>query len=248
MLSFPWFVVDDEGFPTGEFDRDRLEMLRCAPLPDQRDLDAALTLLDAIGEWVEGWEDGTSDEGRRLTEDALRTLQIVCARVGLDIDVTSNLDVSGGRRRSYEVWDMLRPAHDALLAYERYELARQLEDTGWPAIRVEIEELRRAWRQANTPQGYSSVGNHAVRVLETLSDAVGAQGIPINQTKNRLLGFLDERAGGSANGDLKKVVQHAFDLAHGVKHDRDPDRLKAGSAASAAIMIVSMLWSAHEQR
>ena len=246
MTSYKWFVLDEDGFPTGKFKRDRLKSARHGQLPDQRDLDAALTLLDAIGEWVEAWEDGDSDEDSYITEDALRTLQVICARLGIKVDMTSALDVSGSRRREYEVWDMLGPAHDELLAYERDLLAREIEASGWPAVNSEIKALRKAWRNASSAQTYSSVGNHAVRVLETLSDAVGNDDIPRNRTKNRLLNYVDQRSGGKANEDLKKVVTHAFDLAHGVKHDRSPDRLKTGAAASAAIMIVSIIRAASE--
>lgn len=244
MTSCKWFVLDEDGFPTGKFKRDRLKSARRGPLPDQHDLDAALTLLDAIGEWVEAWEDGDSNEDGYMTEEALRTLQIICARLGTEVDLTSALDVNGGRRREYEVWDMLRPVHDELLAYERDLLAREIEASGWPAVNSEIEALRTAWRNANSAQTYSSVGNQAVRVLEVLSDVVGSDEIPRNKTKNRLLSYVDEHSGGKANEDLKKTVAHAFDLAQGVKHDRDPDRLKTGAAASAAIMIVSMIRTA----
>lgn len=246
MTSYKWFVLDEDGFPTGKFKRDRLKSARRGPLLDQHDLDAALTLLDAIGEWVEAWEGGESDEDRSITEDALRTLQVICARLGAEVDVTSALDVSGSPRREYAVWEMLGPAHDELLAYERDLLAREIEASGWPAVNSEIEALRTAWRNANSTQTYSSVGNHAVRVLETLSDAVGSNDIPQNRTKNRLLSYLDQRSGGKANEDLKKIMTHAFDLAHGVKHDRSPDRLKTGAAASAAIMIVSIIRTASD--
>lgn len=246
MTTEPWFVLDEEGHSTGRFKRERLEQARRAQLKDQRDLDAALTLIDAIGDWVEAWCDGDTEEGRYITEDALRTLQVICHRLGIAADLTSDLDVSGSRRRAYTVWEMLRPAHEQLLAYERDLLARELESTGWPAVEVEIESLREAWRRANSVQDYSSVGNHAVRVLEVLSDVVGGDQVPRDRTKNRLMSYLDDRAGGNANADLKKLVAHAFDLAHGVKHDRQPNRLKAGSAASAAILIVSMVRTASE--
>lgn len=246
MISDKWFVISEDDFPTAEFKRDRLESARHGPLPDQHDLDAALTLLDAIAEWVEAWEDGDSGEGRYMTEDALRTLQIICARLGIEVDLTSALDMSRGRGRECDVWNMLGPVHDELLAYERDLLAREIEASGWPAVNSEIEALRTAWRNANSAQTYSSVGNHAVRVLEVLSDVVGGDEIPRDKTKNRLLSYMDKRSSGKANEDLKRTMAYAFDLAQGVKHDRDPDRLKTGAAASAAIMIVSMIRTASE--
>lgn len=241
MEASAWFELDADGFPTGALRLDRLAQARRGPLCDQSDLDAALTLLDAIGDWVEAWDEGVGHESRYVTEDALRTLQVICHRMGIQVDLTSDLDVSGGRRRHYAVWDMLRPAHEALLAYERELLVHELEATGWPVVDVEVEALRDAWRRAQSVQGFSAVGNHAVRVLEVLSDVVGDVQIPKDRTKNRIMTFLDSCAGGSANDDLKKIASHAFDLAHGVKHDRQPSRMKAGSAASAAIMIVGMV-------
>lgn len=246
MTTETWFVHDEDGYPTSIFESERLARVRMAPLPDQRDLDAALTLLDAIGDCVEAWDGGDTEESRYLTEEAIRTLQVICHRLGLEVDLTSNLDVRGNRRRRYEVWEMLRPVHDKLLAYERNLLARELEATGWPTVEVEIEALREAWRDANSAQNYSSVGNQAVRVLEVLSDAVDLDDIPRHQTKNRLLSYLDQQAGGHANTELKKIVEHAFNLAQGVKHDRQPSRMKAGSAASAAILVASMIRTSSE--
>lgn len=241
MEAYPWFELDTDGYPTGTFRLDRLAQARQGPLPDLPDLDAALTLLDTIGDWVEAWDEGAGEESRYMTENALRTLQIICHRLGVQVDLTSQLDVSGGRRREEAVWDMLRPAHEQLLSYERDLLVRELEATGWPAVESEVVALRATWRRAQSVQDFSAVGNLAVRVLEVLSDVVGDPQIARDRTKNRLMTYLDDCAGGSANGDLKQIALRAFDLAHGVKHDRQPTRMKAGSAASAAIMVVSIV-------
>lgn len=246
MTTDPWFFLDEDGYPSGSFNRERLVQARWGQLRDQRDLDAALTLLEAIGNWVEAWCGGDTDEDSYITEDALRTLQAICHRLGIPADLTSNLSVSGSRRRHHAVWEMLEPVHRDLLSFERNMLARELEDTGWPAVEDEIKALRAVWRRANSVQDYSSVGNHAVRVLEVLSDVVGDDDVPRDRTKNRLMGYFDIQSAGNANADLKKLVTHAVDLAQGVKHDREPSRLKAGSAASAAILLVSMARTAAE--
>jgi len=236
-----WFLIDADDQSWASFRRDRLELLRNGPLPDLADLDAALTLADAIGNWVEPWEERDTKDDPYLAEEALRTLQVVCHRLGIPADLTSSLRVGGGRRRHAEVWAMLEPVHALLLEKERDLLARGLEESGWPGVEREIDALRSAWRWASDAPGYSAVGNHALRVLEALSDIVGDPSVGRERTKNRIMGYLDQQSIGDANEDLKRICQHAIELAQGTKHDRAPSRIKAGSAATAAILLVSIV-------
>lgn len=238
----PWLVIDEDSY---SFNTERLRAFEQGSLDGTTDLDAALSLLDAIGELVEGWEDGTTDEGRLVTENALRVLQIVCARMGIDVDVTSSLDTSGGRRREYQVWEMLEPAHERLLEYERLQLVDLMEGTGWPTVDSECAELRRLWKFATTSAQLSAVGNQALRVIEAASNHLGDPNVPRNQSINRLTGVLDGASPtGEANDDLKKVVRHAVNLANGAKHDAEPSRMKAGAAANAALCVVGIMRAA----
>lgn len=244
MDSTPWLVIDDE-YTSCSFDTERLRRFEQGPLHDSTEVDAALSLLDAIGEFVEGWEDGTSDESRLMTENALRVLQTACARMGIEVDVTSNLDTSGSRRREYVVWEMLESAHAQLLDFDRIQLVNTLEETGWPTVDRECDELRRLWKSACKPAQFSAVGNQALRVIEAASDLLGDFAVPRIQSINRLTGVLDAASpSGKANDHLRSLIRDAVNLANAAKHDSEPSRVKAGAAANAALCVVGIMRAA----
>lgn len=245
MEITPWLLFDEESFSVS-FNFDRLYAFEQGTLDDASDLDAALSLLNAIGELVEGWEDDWDHEvGARPSEPALRVLQTVCVRIGVDVDLTSGLGTRPGRRRAYGVWDILEPAHQQLLEYERRVLANELEESGWPEVDREAEELRKLWVPATTPAQYSAVGNQALRVIEAVSDRLGDPNIPRIQSVNRLMAVLDAASPqGEANEHLKKLVKDAVNLANAAKHDANPSRLKAGAAANAALSLVGIFRAA----
>lgn len=240
----PWLVIDDE-YNSCSFNVDRLRQFEEGPLSDTTEVDAALSLLDAIGEFVEGWEDGTTDEGRLITENALRVLQTACARMGLAVDLTGKLGTFGSRRREYEVWEMLEPAHAQLMEFDRLQLVNTLEESGWPKVDEECAELRRLWKSACAPAQFSAVGNQALRVVESTSDLLGDPNVPRIQSINRLMGVLDAASpSGDTNEHLKKLVKDAVNLANAAKHDADPSRVKAGAAANAALCVVGIMRAA----
>ena len=195
---------------------------------------------------MESWEDEWDpEEGMRPSETALRVLQKACVRMGIDVDLTSGLGARPGRRRAYTVWDILEPVHQQLLEYERKALANELEESGWPAVDREVEELRKLWTPANTPAQYSAVGNQALRVIEAISDHLGDPTLPRIQSINRLAAVLDSASPqGQANEHLKKLVRDAVNLANAAKHDANPSRLKAGAAANAALSLVGIFRAA----
>lgn len=237
-----WLTFDEE-YSSYDFDLHRLTALEKGPLADVSDLDAALSLLDAIAELVEGWEDTT--EQKFLTGSALRVLQKVCFRKGIDVDLTSKLALTHSPRREYEVWDMLQLAHAKLLECERLELLCDLDASGWPSVDEETAELRRLWKSATTAAQYSAVGNQALRVLEFLSLLLGHPDVPRNQSINRLLGALDAATpSGKVNSDVKDLVRSAVNLANAVKHDAAPSRVKAGAATHAALCVVGIFQAA----
>ena len=241
----PWLIFDEDSL-SFSFNLDRLHAFEQGVLDDASDLDAALSLANAIGELVETWEDEWDHEaGMRPSETALRVLQKACVRMGIDVDLTSGIGVRPGRRRAYRVWDILEPAHKQLLEYERQVLANELEESGWPIVDREVEELRKLWVPANSPAQYSAVGNQALRAIEAISDRLGDPQFPRIQSINRLTGVLDSASPkGQANEHLKSLVKDAVNLANAAKHDASPSRLKAGAAANAALSMVGIFRAA----
>jgi hypothetical protein len=68
------------------------------------------------------------------------------------------------------------PLHEDLEKIEEGQLREDLVEpvspkdlTGWPAVDVEIAELRRHFHQAQTPQDYRNIGNDVSQCLRPLA-------------------------------------------------------------------------------
>lgn len=121
---------------------------------------------------------------------------------------------------------------------------------GWPEVDTEVEELRRHFRTATTPQHYRSVGNDCVHLTEALSRQVyvhavhgppGSAEPSPDQTKIRLASFIDAKLPGADNAELRKFARAAIELAQAVKHGGTPTRTEAGIIADAVVMLANML-------
>ena len=122
--------------------------------------------------------------------------------------------------------------------------------TGWSRADEEINELRRHFAAARSPQDYRNVGNDCVAVLERLSEAVfdadrhvqnGQDIPPVAKTKQRIGAFVGHASAGPANAEIRKVARAVIELAQAVKHRDTPTRRDAGIAADSVIQLANIL-------
>jgi hypothetical protein len=250
-----------------------LAQLLRGPLPDRTDVEAAVPLAELVHEELEkygtsGGEQFSNDEIR----DALRTLRAVLTRLGIvafdppfrnfssfrDHWIREGMAGAGGyAARRGLLNDVFTDLHRQLEDLESQSLSSVLAAPvtphtrlGWPTVDVELNELRRHFAAARTPQDYRGVGNDCVHVTEALSRLVydralhlrpGEEEPPVAKTKQRLDRYIEDALPGPANAALRKVGKAAIELAQQVKHSGEPTRTEAGIAADTIILLANML-------
>lgn len=206
LMTVPGFDPWDTGKTREEIDTDRLDSLIDAPDPSHADLDVAIALMDLVRDDLH--LSGTGG-GERLTDDgmrrAVRALERTSARAGQEFklpfrDHTAwrsywiRNDASGSwQARRDLLRDLFDEKYAVMLAAQDRAIASTLADPvsphsrlGWPEIDAEIEELRRHFREARTPQDYRGLGNDCVHVTEALSRKIynHAQHTPPGEERN----------------------------------------------------------------
>jgi hypothetical protein len=270
-----WATLDDDPFDIGRqmepvFNEGRVEALRRGPLPGVDDLDAALALASLVHTELASF--GTNSQ-EKLRDDemasALKALRAVLRRLALPFEVPfrdfssfrtywikNEMSGSWAARREY-LETIFGPLQARLLRMEEARLEDQLATpisprsaTGWPDVDREIQELRRHFRLASTPQDYRGIGTDCVGVLIALGRTVydpqfhlrpGETVPPPDKTKQRLGRFIEDALPGTANVELRGLATKTIEFAHHVKHSTTPTRRDAGIAADAVILLVNML-------
>lgn len=253
-----------------EFKIELLDRLRSGPLPDDDDLETAISLTRIVRGDLEKY--GTSG-GQEFTDGeielAQRTLSAVLARHGIIFRLPwrnfSDFHTYWNQHEGYGSWQRRRDILNEFFGPVRTELDR-LEDaafhavaaeavsphgtTGWPAVDTEIRELIRRFRSATTTQDYRDVGNRSVAVLEALSRTVydpakhlrdGEEVPPPDKTKARIGRYVEDSLAGSSNAEIRAVATKVIELAHRVKHSSTPTRRDAGITADSVILLANIL-------
>jgi len=175
-----------------ELDRDRLTRLLEAADPVEPDIDVALALMDLVRDDLTasgtGGGESLSDQDMRL---ATRVLSRVAERAGYEFKLPFRDHTSWrawwNRNDGYGSWqarrellgDLFDETYARLIAAQDQALDATLVEAisphrtlGWPEVDTEINELRRQFSRATTPQDCAAVGLVAVRVTEALSRKV----------------------------------------------------------------------------
>jgi hypothetical protein len=163
----------------------------------------------------------------------------------------------GYQKRRSLLAGLFESLHDRLSGLENESLASTLAApvsphgrTGWISVDIEINELRRHFQSARTPQDYRAIGNDCVIVTEALSRDVfsvdkhlrpGETEPPVANTKLRLDRFIDDTTVGPSNAALRKLARSAIEMAQTVKHSQTPNRREAGVAADVVILLSNIL-------
>jgi len=231
----PWGQAGSEPRPNMEL----LAQLLRGSLPDRTDVEVAVPLAELVHEELEKF--GTSG-GERLDNveirDALRTLRAVLTRIGItpfdppfrdyatfrDHWIREGMAGSGGyAARRGLLNDVFADLHRQLEDLESQSLSSVLAAPvtsharlGWPAVDTELNELRRHFAAARTPQDYRGVGNDCVHVTEALSRQVydpavhlrsGEDEPPVAKTKQRLDRYIDDALTGPDNAPLRRLAK-----------------------------------------
>ena len=264
------FFADDD--PSGEhiLDRDLLDRIRLGQNVGSRsDVEIGVALLQLAHDELEAY--GTDSSERTSNDDMrliLRTCRLLLDRIGVGLDfpftdfwsfrsywVTNDGYGSWQARRDI-LNDLFEPAHLELARHQYKERLSTLAlpitshpGTGWSRVDNEIDELRRHFAAARSPQDYRNVGNDCVAVLERLSEAVfdpgrdlrkGEDEPPVAKTKQRIGLFVQHAAAGRENREIRKVTRAVIDLAQAVKHRDTPSRRDAGIAIIAADSVIQL--------
>ena len=146
--------------------------------------------------------------------------------------------------------EALEKAEDDQIRSDLAEPVSPHANTGWARVDTEIVGLRQRFRTATAMQDYRDCGNRSVAVLEALSATVfdpakhwaaGEKPPPVDKTDLRIGAYIAERMGGKENEELRGLVKKALALAHKGKHSPRADRVNAGIAADAVILLANML-------
>ncbi len=127
----------------------------------------------------------------------------------------------------------------------------------WVSVEAEISALRGNFAKATSPQDFRNVGNDCVAVITRLAQIVYTEEIHASydgpmpsrdDTKERLIRFVDHRLEGSSNSSLRSLVRKVIELAQDTKHDLDGSRLRTILAADSVIMLANIIKSLDEFR
>ncbi|MFI7531431.1 hypothetical protein [Nocardia salmonicida] len=242
--------------------------LKHQPLDLYADPEAAIALLDLVHEQLLAYStQGEETLDNAAMEAATTALRAVTARVGVEFELPfrnfsefraywmRNGASESERARRKILADLFEPARAKLISLEENSLDMLADPvtppaaTGWARVDVEIQELRRRFQTATTPQDYRALGTNCVGVLEALSRIVydsavhlrNGEDVPsVDKTKMRIGRFIDDAAAGQDNEKIRGLLIKANDLAQSVKHSTS-SRRDAGIAADAVILLASML-------
>lgn len=257
--------------------RDELfSQLRAGPVPDDDDLATAISLARLVHAELEAYgTSGGEKFTEAQIEAAQRCLRAVLSRHGIDLRLPWR-NFAGFRtywlqHDGYGSWQARRDLLDTFFKPALEELDRLEEaqfhaivadavsphgGTGWPAVDNELTELKRRFRSATTPQDYRDVGNRSIGVLEALSRTVydparhlrpGEVEPPPDKTKQRLGRYVENSLAGADNAAIRAVAIKVIELAHAVKHSREPSRRDAGITADAVILLANILRRVDQQ-
>ncbi|MBL7486536.1 hypothetical protein I6A60_40135 [Frankia sp. AgB1.9] len=271
----PKGALDDDPFGFASslapvFHTDLVEELRHGPIPGADDLEAAMAFARVVHDELLAY--GTNGQNQLDNEDAalaLKALRSVLRRLGIPLElpfrdfetfhsywIKQGMKGSWNDRREY-LTGVFDPIHARLDRMEENRLEHQLARpispqpaTGWPDVDAEIEELRRHFDAARTPQDYRGVGTDCVGVLEALSRTVydpakhlrpGEEIPPPANTKQRIGRYVEDALPGSDNKEIRGLAVKAIEAAQMAKHRTTPTRRDAGIAADAVILLANIL-------
>lgn len=264
------FFVDSDVLGQRFLDRDLLDEVVSGEGIDRSDVEVGVALLRLAHDELEAF--GT-DGAQRTSEDDIRRILQACRlllkRIGVRLDLPfrdfrtfkhhwlANDAYANWQARRNILNDLFEPAHRELAQREDNEIASVLArpvtthpGTGWSRVDEEINELRRHFAAARSPQDYRNVGNDCVAVLERLSEAVfdadrhlqsGQDVPPVSRTKIRIGAYVERASAGPANAEIRKVARAVIELAQAVKHRDTPTRRDAGIAADSVIQLANIL-------
>lgn len=253
------------------FRADLMRELRGGPIDEAPDVEVAVGLARLVHDELEIFgTEGNVEMTEANMRDALLALRQVVNRLGIGDFNPEFRDLSSFktywlRNDAYGSWQARRdllanifePLHDQLTELETESLSSKLAEavsphgsTGWSQVDAEISELRRHFRAARTAQDHRNVGNDCVILLEAVSKVAydpeqhlrdGEEEPAVAQTKNRLERVVEDGLPGSGSTEMRKLARAAIDAAQAVKHNPTPNRLSAGLAADAVILVASMM-------
>lgn len=241
MRTSDYFIEADDT-DSDALDVDLLRRLRAAPIAEYTDVEAAIALSRLLHE--EFLLYGTSG-AERITDagaqEGMRTLGALTKRLAVDWkpeyrDFTSFYaywiahDGHGSwaarRRMASELFD---PLHERLETLEDETLRDELVTpvsprgrTGWEKVDIEVDDLRRHFHGAKTPQDYRNIGNDLVAVLEALSAVAcdparhlypGEVQPSVDKTKNRLGRVVEHELAAVGSDELTKLGRATVEAA-----------------------------------
>ena len=234
------------------------------------DLSCAVALLRLVWDELEAYGTGGDEVlDENEIEQAQRSLKAVLDRLSIPLEIpwrnfkgfhtywTSNGAYGSYQARRQILDNLFSPVQDELERQENAEFRASLAEgasphdkLGWPQVDEELEELRRRFRTAKTPQDYRDVGNRCVAALEAIGRAVfdaerhlrpGEEVPAPDKSKNRIERYVEDSLAGEENESLRGVAKKVIELAHSVKHSQSATRRAAGIAADAVIMLAHIL-------
>lgn len=253
-----------------KLNRRLLDDIRKNTANDIGDLPCAIALLRLVRDELEAYGTGggqTLDDGE--IEQAQRSLRAVLERLSIPLEIpwrnfkgfhtywTSNDAYGSYQARRQILDDLFNPVQDELERQENAEFQSSLAEgtsphdkLGWPQVDEELDELRRRFRTAQSPQDYRDVGNRCVAALEAIGRVVfdterhlrpGEEEPAPDKSKNRIERYVEDSLAGKENESLRGVAKKVIELAHSVKHSKVTKRRTAGIAADAVIMLAHIL-------
>ena len=255
------------------FKRNVAEAVLAGEILGASDLEVADVVVNLVHVELEGY--GT-DGKNRLREDRdvellIRAARMACKRVAIDFPKLpfrnfatfysywkkEGMSGSWAARREY-LQHLFGPIEEAITSLQMRVFEDPLLDpvsplrrTGWSTVDREIQDLRRRFEAARSPQDYASVGTACIRVLEAVGDAgfdpvrhlaPGETAVPPrDRTKVRLGRIVQVELAGTDAEEIRGLVNASIVVAHHVKHRTTPNRREAGMAADAAILVANLL-------
>lgn len=266
----PVAALDLETF---QFKRDVAEAVLAGEIPGASDLEVADVVVNLVHVELEGY--GTDSKNRlrddRDVELLIRAARMACKRIAVDFPKLpfrnfatfysywkkEGMSGSWAARREY-LQDLFDPIEEAITTLQMRVFEDALLDpvsplrrTGWSTVDREIQDLRRRFEAARSPQDYASVGTACIRVLEAVGDAGfdpakhlspgETAAPPRDRTKDRLGRIVQVELAGIDAVEIRGLVNASIVVAHHVKHRATPNRREAGMAADAAILVANLL-------
>lgn len=122
--------------------------------------------------------------------------------------------------------------------------------TGWPAVDLGIDEVRRLLNGANTESLYQGVGlscrELTITVAQTVFDKdkhpiLDGTKVSATDAKRMLEAFIAVEFAGQSKEELRKYARSAFDLANNLQHRRTATFRDAAICAEATISLANLL-------